>query len=145
MSIGQRIKTWRKSLGLTQDAFAQKAELSKATLTGYEIGQRSPGADALGALSRTGVDLNWLITGSGSMRIEGPLNQTIGDRLRLWRSVREWTQQQLATETGTHLCVVKKYEAGTNLPGSPFLIRLAGQGLNIHWLLTGDGEMEVRP
>jgi transcriptional regulator with XRE-family HTH domain len=66
-SIGYRIKAWRHALGLTQDEFAKLAGMSKATLVGYEVGQRKPGADALAAIAKTGVNMTWLLTGEGKM------------------------------------------------------------------------------
>lgn len=68
MDIPDRIKAWRQSLGLTQDQFAQHSGISKTTLVGYEVGQRKPGSEALAALARTGVNVNWLLTGEGEMR-----------------------------------------------------------------------------
>jgi len=67
MEIGDRIKAWRHALGLTQDEFAQRSGISKATLVGYEIGQRKPGADALAAIAKTGCNMTWLLTGEGDM------------------------------------------------------------------------------
>lgn len=67
MDLANRIKAWRHALGLTQDEFAKLAGMSKATLVGYEVGQRKPGADALAAIARTGVDMRWLLTGEGEM------------------------------------------------------------------------------
>jgi transcriptional regulator with XRE-family HTH domain len=67
MELHERIKHWRHTLGLTQDEFAKLAGMSKATLVGYEVGQRKPGADALAAIARTGVNMNWLLTGEGEM------------------------------------------------------------------------------
>lgn len=67
MDIGDRIKAWRHALGLTQDEFAKRAGISKATLVGYEVGQRKPGADALAAIAKTGCNMTWLLTGEGDM------------------------------------------------------------------------------
>lgn len=67
VSIGKRLRRWREYLGLTQAQFAARAGLSKATLVGYEIGQRKPGAEALALIARTGVNLTWLLTGEGEM------------------------------------------------------------------------------
>lgn len=67
MSIGKRLRQWREYLGLTQSQFAERAGLSKATLVGYEIGQRKPGAEALSLIARTGVNLTWLLSGEGEM------------------------------------------------------------------------------
>ncbi|RPE72510.1 helix-turn-helix protein [Tibeticola sediminis] len=65
--IADRIKAWRHALGLTQDEFSRRSGISKATLVGYEVGQRKPGSDALAAIARTGVDMRWLLTGEGEM------------------------------------------------------------------------------
>ncbi|QXP89476.1 LexA family protein [Methylococcus capsulatus] len=67
MAIGDRIKAWRNALGLTQGEFAKRAGISKATLVGYEVGQRKPGTDALAALAGTGMNMTWLLTGKGEM------------------------------------------------------------------------------
>lgn len=67
MDLANRIKAWRHALGLTQDEFAKLAGMSKATLVGYEVGQRKPGADALAAIAKTGVNMTWLLTGEGEM------------------------------------------------------------------------------
>lgn len=72
MDIPNRLKAWRQSLGLTQDQFAQHSGISKTTLVGYEVGQRKPGSEALAALARTGVNVNWLLTGEGPMRQGAP-------------------------------------------------------------------------
>lgn len=40
------------------------------TYKGYEMDQRSPGADSLESLSRFGVNVNWLLTGEGAMLLK---------------------------------------------------------------------------
>lgn len=41
-SIGSKLKTLRKGRGLTQDELARKMDLSRATISNYEVGRRSP-------------------------------------------------------------------------------------------------------
>lgn len=77
MDLANRIKAWRHALGLTQDEFAKLAGMSKATLVGYEVGQRKPGADALAAIAKTGVNMTWLLTGEGEMRVQVPVTPDI--------------------------------------------------------------------
>jgi transcriptional regulator with XRE-family HTH domain len=79
MGIGERLKDLRHALGLTQEQFAARVGLSKATLVGYEVGQRKPGADALAAISRSGVNMTWLLTGDGEMFARRPSRATVGD------------------------------------------------------------------
>lgn len=67
MEIADRIKAWRHALGLTQDEFARRAGIPKRTLVGYENAEREPGAAALAAIAKTGVNMTWLLTGEGEM------------------------------------------------------------------------------
>jgi transcriptional regulator with XRE-family HTH domain len=91
MELHERIKHWRHTLGLTQDEFAKLAGMSKATLVGYEVGQRKPGADALAAIARTGVNMNWLLTGEGEMlprEVPGSaLQGVLREDVRRWEAI----------------------------------------------------------
>jgi len=68
MDVKDRIREWRQALGLTQAAFSEQTGVPLRTIKGYESGERSPGMDALASIAKTGVNLNWLLTGEGSMR-----------------------------------------------------------------------------
>jgi len=70
ISLAHRLKAWRHALGLTQEQFAQRCGLPKRTVIGYENGEREPGSAALAAIARTGVNMNWLLTGEGEMRLD---------------------------------------------------------------------------
>lgn len=72
-SIGGRLREWRKSLGLAQDAFGNATGIPLQTIKGYELDHRQPGSEALAAIAATGVNLNWLLTGIGPMAIDKPL------------------------------------------------------------------------
>lgn len=64
--IGQKIKSLRKTRGMTQDQLGQKLGVQRATISNYEIGRRSPHltelqkiADILGvSLEYFGVSTN---------------------------------------------------------------------------------------
>jgi transcriptional regulator with XRE-family HTH domain len=45
MSVGLRIKKFRKSLGLSQREFAREIRIAKTTLSRYENGHLNPGSD----------------------------------------------------------------------------------------------------
>lgn len=66
-ALGDRVKRLRTELGLTQDALAQKAGISKSFLSDVENGKRSIGAETLLDLGRSmGVSLDYLMTGAAS-------------------------------------------------------------------------------
>ncbi len=65
----------------------------------------------------------------------------ISDRLRLVREYFDLTQPSAATKFGIPLGSYKQYEKGPSEPGAGALRGLAEGGVNINWLLTGEGEM----
>lgn len=74
--IGSRIKQWRKHLNLTQVGFAEESGVHIGVLKKYERGVNVPGGEALGAFSKTGVNINWLLTGEGEMVAKANNQQT---------------------------------------------------------------------
>jgi transcriptional regulator with XRE-family HTH domain len=66
-TVGDRVKQRRLELGLSQDALAERAGISKSFLSDLETGKRSVGAETLLDLGRAmGVSLDFLMTGEGS-------------------------------------------------------------------------------
>lgn len=60
-----RLISLRNELGLTQVGFATMLNISRNAIVLYEKGDRFPTVEVLERLHhKTGVDLNWLITGS---------------------------------------------------------------------------------
>jgi len=70
--------------------------------------------------------------------------ETIGGRIRSWRVAIGLTQVEFAKRLGVHIGVLKKYEQGVNIPGGEVLAAIAKTGVNMTWLLTGEGEMLPR-
>lgn len=69
MSVPDRVKKIRESLGKTQKDMAALIQISYRTWQNYEDGVNSPGWDACGALVKLGFNANWLLTGIGEMRL----------------------------------------------------------------------------
>lgn len=65
----------------------------------------------------------------------------ISDRLTALRTKLGLTQPDAARKFSILVTTWKKYEAGPSEPGAGALRNLADGGVNIHWLLTGEGEM----
>jgi transcriptional regulator with XRE-family HTH domain len=63
MSIGTRLKSERKRLGMIQADFAAACGITRNTQGFYETGTRSPDAEYLSQASRLGVDVHYVIAG----------------------------------------------------------------------------------
>ncbi|MDY5771508.1 MAG: helix-turn-helix transcriptional regulator [Anaerovoracaceae bacterium] len=64
----ERIKTLRKTLGLTQKQFAEKIGVKQNTVAQYEIGRNIPTDMAINLICREfGVNEIWLRTGVGDL------------------------------------------------------------------------------
>lgn len=67
MNVCARLKSVRVHLRLTQAEMAGQMGISTRAYQTYEAAQRQPRAVDLAALAEVGIDLNWLLTGAGSM------------------------------------------------------------------------------
>lgn len=63
LSVGKKIRAWRRHLRLQQAEFAELAGIPKSTLAGYESEKREPGYPALCGIARTGCNISWLLIG----------------------------------------------------------------------------------
>ena len=66
--MNERIRELRKTLNLTQTAFAERIGLAYNTVTNYEAGRRNPTTAIITSICREfNVNENWLLTGEGEM------------------------------------------------------------------------------
>ncbi|MGX8941954.1 hypothetical protein ACWWJF_18390 [Symbiopectobacterium sp. Eva_TO] len=64
--VGERLKSERLRLGLSQEIFAERCGVKKLTQYNYEKSERHPDAGYLIAAKALGVDLNYVMTGERS-------------------------------------------------------------------------------
>ena len=65
MEVGQRIKTLRKQQNLTQQALADKIDLTYIQIGRYETGRSTPSSDVLSRLAQAlGTTTDFLMNGS---------------------------------------------------------------------------------
>lgn len=64
-----RLKTVRERLGKTQSEMESLLGLGKNTWQNYEGRGQAPGSKVIAALVRLGFNANWILTGTGSMRV----------------------------------------------------------------------------
>lgn len=67
-AIGQRLRSERKRLGLTQVELGDAFAVTRDTIIHYEAGDRSPTAEQLHMLDRLGGDSQFVVTGQASLR-----------------------------------------------------------------------------
>lgn len=65
--ISERIKKARKQLDITQKKLAELAGIPITSHKDYEGGKSKPGGDALAGYAKLDININWLLTGKGTM------------------------------------------------------------------------------
>lgn len=73
-SIGARLKSERRRLGLSQDKFAEAGGVKRTTLYQYEHGDRRPSLDFLVKSTSAGLDLAYIIFGERNLRLAGAVH-----------------------------------------------------------------------
>ncbi|MDR1949155.1 MAG: XRE family transcriptional regulator [Spirochaetaceae bacterium] len=70
------------------------------------------------------------------------MNKFIGDRLKQVRtSLKKGSQAEFAVELGVDQSTISKYEKGTLEIPDEIKAKIGEFGINLHWLISGQGEM----
>lgn len=69
------------------------------------------------------------------------MDETLASRLIAARRCLNLTQDAFSANTGVPLSTLKKYEGAHSVPGTDALCMIAKTGINVHWLITGVGDM----
>jgi len=70
------------------------------------------------------------------------MNNIIGERLKIVRnSLNMKTQSQFADKLGINQTTLSKYENGTSDVPDDIKVKISNYGINLHWLLTGEGNI----
>ncbi|MGD1818697.1 MAG: XRE family transcriptional regulator [Pleomorphochaeta sp.] len=93
MSINYRLKQIREYFELSQAKFAIKFNLPQSTYAQYEKGGRAIPDSLKQELSQFGINMNWLITGSGEMFLNSSqnLNTTLPVENDSWTNTKGQT------------------------------------------------------
>ncbi|MCI9321670.1 MAG: helix-turn-helix domain-containing protein [Lachnospiraceae bacterium] len=76
--MNERLKRLRKTLNLTQQQFADRLNVGRNNIAGYETGKRSPSDAAIALICREfSVSTQWLREGIGEMFIEQTQDEQI--------------------------------------------------------------------
>jgi len=110
-SISKRLRFVRESLGIGQADASSKFGIPASTYRKYESGPSEPGSDALAGIARTGINVNWLLTGDGAMLLSDIKPQSTSgalDSTRLQLAIE--TVEEGLTATKTTMAAAKKSE-----------------------------------
>lgn len=78
-TIGSRLAEARSTLGLSIDGVSQRTGVPASTIKKWEGEQRSPGGDQLSKLATLGINLDWVLTGRGSMLLDDAAAESTED------------------------------------------------------------------
>ncbi len=70
-------------------------------------------------------------------------SNNMSERMKMVRDALGLTQKQLADLLDVSVPAIQSYELAKSMPGGKILKRLADEGFNINWILTGEGEMKT--
>lgn len=113
--IEQRLKEIRNSVGLSQKDFGAIMGIAQTSYANYENGRSSIPASLLEALSlKLNLNLNWLITGEGSMYIDK--DETAEDALRSKNYHLTHTDVSFLERPATEYSASKKDESTLLIP-----------------------------
>ena len=69
---------------------------------------------------------------------------TINDRLRLIRESLQESQAKFSSRFGLPQTTYANYELNKRSIPDELKMNLAAMGINLHWLITGEGEMTLK-
>jgi transcriptional regulator with XRE-family HTH domain len=100
MSVNERFKNIRAKLKFTQEDFALKLEEKLSSIGDIESGRKLPNSEILEKLHiKYGIDLNWLICGSGKMKLSesgaAQVNEPQTEYGLVWRELAEERKQRI--------------------------------------------------
>lgn len=129
MTLGDRVRTYRKAKGLTQEALAKAIGVSKTTITGYELGYREPDVEKIkllsDALGVTGDDL--LNTGFSKTKNAPSVSDEAMRMARDYDKLDNWGRQAVRDLTDTELARMEdeaRFMNGAMLEDEPKVINL---------------------
>lgn len=75
-AVGIRLKSERERLGLSQDQLAEHCGVSRPTQYRYESGKGSPTSEYVTAAAKIGVNVQFVLVGSGTLPVKLSTKET---------------------------------------------------------------------
>lgn len=145
MSTGERLKRLREHFHISQIELAKTLKASQGVVSDIERGEKDISRNLLQKLiiRYPDVNLNWLLSGKGSMIFSLP---TLGDRLVKVRHDREISPESMANFASISLEEYQAYERNEREPPKEVLKKWEKiLNLSKDWVSHGIGEMYTEP
>jgi transcriptional regulator with XRE-family HTH domain len=147
MSLADRLKQIRNSLGYTQKDAAKSVSVSVQMWQAYEAGRSVPGGNVLEALARLGFNVNWLLTGLGHMHMV-----TAGDvwsekfrELRGNLTIPEFVQKLKFNDPENEIATIQAIENKNLDPDFGLLTVIVDElGISLDWFLGWHDAPKIR-
>lgn len=78
-ALSKRLKQVRQHLRKTQSGMDALLRLGKGSWQRYESGGQTPGSRVVARITTLGYNANWLLTGTGPMRLEPPVPEKVSE------------------------------------------------------------------
>ena len=152
-TIGERLKAARKNKNLTLKEVEIATGISTGNLSELENDKKQPSSPTLILLKKSyDISIDWLLTGEknytpSTIRVENDNNfNTIGERIKYLRKIKNLRQQDLANATQISRSNISKIESDTLSPTASSIISLANFfDISTDWLLTGKEKNNISP
>lgn len=113
MSIGERIRKYRKQAGLTQQQIAEALDVSFQAVSSWECGDYQPNIDKLDQLAKImGISTSKLLDREYEIQSRWELNDRIFSEEHMYTFIRAAASAKGLTQTATVLPMAKKLHKG---------------------------------
>ena len=140
-AIGQRLKSTREALGLTQKQVCELLDLRPATWNHWETGRRLPDPLVMAELADSHrLSLDWVYSGNkAASRFSPDQLATTGQRLRTARAALELSPQEVARILDIPAESLESWESGCAIPEVEAMTAFADRfGISLDWIFRGD-------
>jgi transcriptional regulator with XRE-family HTH domain len=157
MTIGERITLFIESCYQTQTKYAELVKLNPSSLNRYVRNKCAPTLDILEKFKSTGMSIDWLIDGKGSMFAQSEEGDKLKDKYHISKSLNSNPSKLLNRlktwifenyENLDNLCQVFQadYLSLSNvifsktIPDTTFFSIMEEAGCNMNWIIKGEGD-----
>lgn len=154
MTAGKRLQIFVITCYESVSNFSEFVNISVSTLNKFFSDKLFPDLTGLIKLKSTGLSIDWLVDGCGSMYARNETGETLrlsnssedkrpyskpAERIRHWIISNYFSLEDYAETFDSNYDELHDIIFGDALPSTPFIKMLRETGCNIGWVYTGEG------